>query len=79
MPLVWIGLVLLIAKWMELGPMANISWWWIFSPLVAAILWFEVLQPMLGMDRKKDDGKIAAEKKSRIARAFETKKSPQTK
>jgi small Trp-rich protein len=79
MPLVWIGLALVIAKWMEFGPMANLSWWWILSPLVAAILWFEALQPMLGMDRKKDDGKAAAEKKARIARAFETKKSPQAK
>jgi small Trp-rich protein len=79
MPLVWIGLALLIAKWMEFGPMANISWWWVFGPLVAAILWFELFQPMLGMDRKKENGKIAAEKKARIARAFDTTKSSQSK
>jgi small Trp-rich protein len=80
MILVWIGLALLIAKWMEFGPIAGLSWWWVLSPLVGAILWFEVVQPMLGMDRKKADGKAEAEKKARIAQAFNTgKKAPQSK
>jgi small Trp-rich protein len=79
MPLVCIGVALLIAKWMEFGPMANVSWWWVFGPLIAAVLWFEMLQPMLGYDRKKDDGKVAAEKKARIARAFQVDKKAHTK
>lgn len=79
MPLVWIGLAMLIAKWMEFGPMANVSWWWVCAPFAAAMLWFEALQPMLGHDRKKDDGKADAQKKARIAQAFEVKKTPQVK
>jgi small Trp-rich protein len=79
MPLVWIGLVLVLAKWLELGPFANLSWWWVLAPLAAAILWFEALQPMMGMDRKKEDRKAAAQKKARIAQAFVVKKSPQSK
>ena len=79
MPLVWIGLAMLIAKWMEFGPMANMSWWWVGAPFAAAMLWFEALQPMLGHDRQKDDGKAEAQKKARIAQAFEVKKTPQVK
>jgi small Trp-rich protein len=74
MPFVWIGLVAVIMKWTEFGPLATVSWWWILSPLVVAIVWFEVIQPALGLDKKADDGKAAADKKARIARSFEKNK-----
>jgi small Trp-rich protein len=79
MPLVWIGLALIIAKWMEFGSFGALSWWWVLSPLAAALLWFEVFQPMLGMDKSKDDGKIEAAKKARIAHSFQTKPDPRAK
>lgn len=74
MSFVWIGLVLIIMKLAEFGPVANLSWWWILAPLAVAVLWFETLQPMLGLDKSKEDKSTEEMKKARIAKAFVTDK-----
>lgn len=70
MPFVWTGVIMLIMKWAEFGPVANLSWWWVLSPFAVALVWFEVLQPMLGKDRIDEDKTVEIAKKARIARAF---------
>lgn len=52
MYLVWIGAVALLLRWLEIGPFAGLSWWWVLAPLAAAIVWFEWLEGMFGFDRK---------------------------
>lgn len=34
------GVVLLLLKWLELGPVAAWSWWWVLSPFALAVLWW---------------------------------------
>jgi small Trp-rich protein len=41
MPLVAIGVLLLLAKWLEFGPFATWSWWIILAPFGLAVLWWE--------------------------------------
>lgn len=79
MYLVWIGVVLLLAKWLELGPLADISWWWILSPLALAFVWFEVLEPLLGMDKRKANQDADRVRRERVAAQFsrpEGKRAP---
>ena len=40
MPLVIVGVLLLLAKTAEFGPVGGWSWWIILSPFGAAILWW---------------------------------------
>jgi small Trp-rich protein len=40
MYLVGLGLVLLILKYMEIGPVAVWDWWVVFSPFALAIAWW---------------------------------------
>ncbi len=68
---VWTGVALLLMKWAAFGPVANLSWPWVLSPFAAALIWFEVVQPLLGMDRTKGDDRAERAKKARIAQAFE--------
>jgi small Trp-rich protein len=35
-----IGLLLLASKWLELGPAAGWSWWWVLSPFAMAVAWW---------------------------------------
>lgn len=35
-----LGIVLLALKYLEIGPVANLSWWWVLSPLVLAVAWW---------------------------------------
>jgi small Trp-rich protein len=40
MPLVIIGVLLLAAKWADVGPTAAWSWWWVLSPFAGAVAWW---------------------------------------
>jgi small Trp-rich protein len=35
-----LGVVLLAMKYLEIGPVAAWSWWWIFAPFALAIAWW---------------------------------------
>lgn len=38
---VGLGLVLLILKYLEIGPVATWSWWWCLAPFVLAVIWWQ--------------------------------------
>ena len=40
MYLVGIGIVFLLGKYLEIGPMANWDWWFVLSPFALAVLWW---------------------------------------
>ncbi len=52
MYLVWIGVILLLMKWLEVEPVSSLSWWWILLPLALALAWFEVFEKMFGRDKQ---------------------------
>lgn len=35
-----LGVVLLLLKYLEIGPLADWSWWWMLAPFVLAVLWW---------------------------------------
>ncbi len=35
-----LGVVLLILKYLEIGPLADWSWWWVLTPFALAVLWW---------------------------------------
>ena len=63
MPLVAIGVLLLAAKLLELGPVGEWSWWIIFAPFAAAVVWWQIAdstgitqrQAMDKMEKRKTD------------------------
>lgn len=40
MYLVGLGLVLMVMKYLEVGPVANLSWIWVLSPFALAVAWW---------------------------------------
>jgi small Trp-rich protein len=40
MYLLGLGLVLLLAKWLEVGPVAQWSWWLVLLPFALAMAWW---------------------------------------
>lgn len=72
MPLLWIGVVLVLLRYLELGPLAEVSWWWILAPLAAAALWFEVLEKLFGRDRRQVESiEWENRRKERVAQQFQ--------
>ena len=40
MYLLLLGLLLLLLKYLQLGPVAGLSWWWALLPFALALLWW---------------------------------------
>lgn len=74
MILVWTGVLLLIAKIFEIGPVADLSWMWVIAPFILALLWFEAFESWLGFDKRKKHKEQAKEqeKARRIREGFNT-------
>jgi small Trp-rich protein len=72
--LVYIGIVLLLSKLLEFGPLSELSWFWVLLPFILALIWWEIFEQRLGLDKKKALDDLDVAKKERIARALERDK-----
>jgi small Trp-rich protein len=72
--LLLVGLVLLVSKLLDFGPFAGLSWWWVTLPFLLAVIWWEVFERRLGLDKKKAFDELEKAKQERIARALERDK-----
>ena len=71
MYLTLIGVLLLLLKWLEFGPVAAWSWWWVLSPFAAAFLWFEFGERAFGRDKQRiDHVEYESRRKERVAQQF---------
>lgn len=71
MILIWTGVLVLALKLLAVGPVAELSWWWTLSPFVAALIWFEVLEKPLKMDRRRVEHlEVEKRRKERVAAQF---------
>ncbi len=58
-----LGVVLILLKYLEVGPVAGWSWWWVLSPFAAAVTWwawadatgYTKRKAMEKMDQRKQD------------------------
>jgi small Trp-rich protein len=73
--LLWVGVALIILKVLEISVFATLSWWWVTLPFVLALIWFEVFERRLGLDKKKAFDEMEAHKKKRIKDALEANRS----
>lgn len=65
--------IVLVLKLAEIWVFATLSWWWIVAGAAAAFFWFEVLERMLGLDKRKDHAHYEKIQKERVKRAFDKK------
>jgi small Trp-rich protein len=67
--------LLALLKVLDVSIVQNLSWWWIVALAFAAFLWFEFLERMLGLDKRKDHAHFEKIKKERVKRTFDREKS----
>lgn len=65
MYLLVIGVVLTLLKYLEVGFVANWSWWWVLSPFAAAALWWAWADTS-GYTKRKATEKMEQRKQQRI-------------
>ena len=66
-----IGVILLLMKFLEFGPVATWSWWIVLLPFGIALAWFEVVEPFFGLDKKKAHDDLEKVKQERIKKGME--------
>ena len=74
MYLLWIGVISVALKYFEVGPVAELDWWWVLAPLGLAFLWFEYFEKMFGLDKRKvDAAQWEKSRKERVQASFADK------
>lgn len=70
MAFVLIGVLFIALKLAELGPFAQISWWWLLLPCAGAVLWWQ-FSDSTGLTQKRAIEKMEAKKAARRERDME--------
>ncbi|HJU99015.1 MAG TPA: TIGR04438 family Trp-rich protein [Burkholderiaceae bacterium] len=74
MPLILLIVALVGLRYFEVWRFAQLSWWWIVGVMVFAFIWFEFLEPMLGLDKRKAHNVDEQRRKDRVKQSFDKKK-----
>ncbi|MBV8667153.1 MAG: TIGR04438 family Trp-rich protein [Burkholderiaceae bacterium] len=70
MPLIILLAALTALRYFEVGPFSKLSWWWIVGLAVAAFIWFEFLERILGLDKRKAHDKLEKARSDRVKNTF---------
>ncbi|MRV71278.1 TIGR04438 family Trp-rich protein [Duganella sp. FT92W] len=73
MPIIILIVALVGLRYFEVWRFAEISWWYIVGLMVAAFVWFEFLEPMLGLDKRKAHDVDEQRRKDRVKKNFDKK------
>jgi small Trp-rich protein len=49
-----VGIILVIMKLLHLAPVVLWEWYWIAVPFLLAVCWFEIVEPLMGLDAKRE-------------------------
>jgi small Trp-rich protein len=71
MPLILLIVALIALRYFEVWRFAELSWWWIVALMVFAFVWFEFIEKMLGLDKKKEHDVHEKRRKERIKNSFD--------
>ncbi|MEV4780505.1 TIGR04438 family Trp-rich protein [Burkholderia sp. LMU1-1-1.1] len=73
MPIILLIVALSGLRYFEVWKFAQISWWWIVALSVFAFVWFEFLEPLFGLDKRKAHNEDERRRKARVKKNFDKK------
>jgi len=73
MPIILLIVALSGLRYFEVWKFAQISWWWIVALSVFAFVWFEFLEPLFGLDKRKAHNEDERRRKARVKKNFDEK------
>jgi small Trp-rich protein len=65
MGFVVLGVVFIVLKWLGVAPVAGWSWWWVLLPFALAFVWWEVIDPMFNISKKRAMNDMAQRQEQR--------------
>ena len=70
MPLIIAIVLLSILRYFEVGPVAELSWWWIIGLFFVAFVWFEFGERIFGLDKRRADEQLEKARRERVTKTF---------
>ncbi|MEQ1518060.1 MAG: TIGR04438 family Trp-rich protein [Usitatibacteraceae bacterium] len=61
MPLAIVFVILFLLKILDIPPVGNWKWYWVLLPFALLMLWWNVITPMIGWDKRQAEKKMAKE------------------
>ena len=74
MPLIILIAVLAALRFFEVWRFAQLSWWWIVGLMVLAFVWFEFIEGLLGLDKRKAHDVDRKRREERVKQRFDKRK-----
>lgn len=74
MPIIILFVALGILKYFEVWKFADMSWWWVIGLMIVAFIWFEYVEKIFGLDKKKAHNEDEKRREARKQKAFESQK-----
>jgi small Trp-rich protein len=74
MPIILLIIALGALKYFEVWKFAEMSWWWVVGVMGFAFVWFEIVEPMLGLNKRKAHNVDEQRRKDRVKKAFDDMK-----
>ena len=74
MPLILLIAALCGLRFFEVWQFAELSWWAIVALMVFAFVWFEFIEKLLGLDKKKEHNLLNSHRKARVKQAFDKRR-----
>lgn len=71
MPIIILILVLGALRFFEVWKFAQMSWWVVIGLMVVAFIWFEYIEKIFGLDKKKAHDQDAQRRKERLKNSFD--------
>ncbi len=60
------GVLFLALKYLEVGWLAGVTWWWVLLPLGLAFFYWELVDPYWGISKKRAVRQMEERKQARI-------------
>ena len=74
MPIIIIIALAVALKLLEVWKFADLSWWYIVGLMGLAFIWFEFVEKIFGLDKRKAHNVDAQRRKDRVKQTFTNKK-----
>lgn len=74
MPIILLIIALGALKYFEIWKFGDMSWWWVIGLMIVAFIWFEYIEKIFGLDKKKAFNEEEKRRKERLSKSFEKNK-----
>jgi small Trp-rich protein len=75
MPLILLIAALCALRAFEVWRFAQLSWWIIIALMVFAFVWFEFVEKVFGLDKKKEHEALDSRRAARVRQTFAKRKT----